>query len=68
MMPPKGWQSQAHVTWACQDHVVIPPKYRRKVLYGRRRRGLGPILRDLCRPKEIDLVEGKAMPDHIPMG
>ena len=36
-------------------------------LYGRMRRGIGPILRDLCRPKEIELVEGKAMPDHVPM-
>ncbi|HMB03013.1 MAG TPA: transposase [Isosphaeraceae bacterium] len=51
-----------------EDRVVILPKYRRKVLYGRGRWGLGPVLRDLCRPKEIELVEGKAMPDHIPMG
>jgi putative transposase len=57
------------VTWACKDHGVILPKYRRLVRYGRRWRGRGPILRDLCRPKEpkeIELVEGKAMPDHIP--
>ena len=31
------------------------------------RRGIGQILRDLCRQKDIGLVEGKAMPDPIPM-
>jgi putative transposase len=31
------------------------------------RRGVGQILRDLCRQKDIELVEGKAMPDHIHM-
>ena len=28
----KDWQSQAHVKWDCKYHVVILPKYRRKVL------------------------------------
>jgi putative transposase len=63
----KAWQSQAHVKWDCTDHVVILPKYRRKTLYGRRRRGIGQILRDLCRQKDIELAEGKTMLDHIPM-
>ena len=39
----KDWQSQAHVKWDCKYHVVIIPKYRRKVLYGRMRRGIGQI-------------------------
>jgi putative transposase len=63
----KDWQSQAHVKWECKYHVVIVPKYRRKVFYGRLRQQLGRILRDLCRQKGIGLVEGKAMPDHIHM-
>ena len=63
----KDWQSQAHVKWECKYHVVILPKYRKKVLYGRVRREVGRILRDLCRQKGLELVEGKAMPDHIHM-
>ena len=63
----KDWQSQAHVKWECKYHVVIIPKYRRKVLYGEVRRQLGDILRDLCRQGGIGLLEGKAMPDHIHM-
>jgi putative transposase len=47
------WQSQSHVRWECKYHVVIIPKYRRKVFYGRLRHQIGPILRDL-----VDLLEG----------
>ena len=63
----KDWQSQAHVKWECKYHVVILPKYRRKTLYGRVRREVGRILRDLCRQKGLELVEGHAMRDHIHM-
>ena len=59
------WQSQSHVRWDCKYHVVIVPKCRRKLLYGKLRRQIGDILRDLCRQKQIDLVEGHAMPDHV---
>ena len=61
----KDWRSQAHVRWDCKYHVVICPKYRKRKLYGSTRRKVGEILRDLCRQKEIELVEGKAMPDHV---
>ena len=63
----KDWQSQAHVKWDCKYHVVIVPKYRRNVFYGKMRRRIGEILRDLCRQKDVVLVEGNAMPDHIHM-
>ncbi len=63
----KDWQSQAHVKWECKYHVAILPKYRKKVLFGKLRRQIGAILRDLCRQKEVELVEGKAMPDHVHM-
>ncbi len=63
----KDWQSQAHVKWECKYHVVILPKYRKKELFGRTRKAIGKILRELCRQKEVELVEGKAMPDHIHM-
>jgi len=54
----KDWQSQAHVGWECKFHVVIVPKYRKKRLYGDVRRQVGEILRDLCRQKGVELLEG----------
>jgi putative transposase len=59
------WQSLSHVRWDCKYHVVIIPKYRRKVFSGRLRRQIGVILRDLCRQRGIELVEGHAMPNHV---
>jgi putative transposase len=63
----KDWRSLAHVKWDCQYHVVIVPKYRRKAFYGKLRRKVGEILRELCQQKEVEIVEGNAMPDHIHM-
>ena len=59
------WQSLSHVRWDCKYHVVIVPKFRKKVLYGRLRRQVGAILRELCRQRGIELVEGHAMADHV---
>ena len=63
----KEWQSQAHVKWECKYHVVFVPKYRHKVFFGRLRVRIGGILRELCRQKAIEVLEGHAMPDHIHM-
>ena len=63
----KDWQSQAHVRWECKFHVVIIPKYRKKRLYGDLRRQVGEILRDLCRQKGVELLEGHLCCDHVHM-
>ena len=54
----RDWRSQAHVKWECKFHVVILPKYRKKVIYGRLRRNIGAILRELCRHKGVELEAG----------
>jgi putative transposase len=59
------WQSLAHVRWECKYHVVIIPKYRRKVFYGHLRRQIGRILRELCEQRGVELLEGKAAVDHV---
>ena len=46
-------QSLSHVRWDCKYHVVIVPKYRRRLLYGKFRSDVGRILRDLCRQKGV---------------
>ncbi|MEM7128362.1 MAG: IS200/IS605 family transposase [Chloroflexota bacterium] len=59
------WQAQSHAKWDCKYHVVFIPKYRQKVMYGRLRKAIGKIIRELCRQKGVELLEGHAMPDHI---
>ena len=61
------WQSLSHVRWDCKYHVVIVPKYRKKTLYGKFRHQVGDVLRDLCRQRGVELLEGHLMPDHIHM-
>ena len=60
-------ESLAHTKWNCKFHIVFAPKYRRQVVYGRLRTEIGKILRELCRRKEIEILEAEACPDHIHM-
>ena len=62
-----GTYSLAHTRWKCQYHIVFTPKYRRKIIYGALRVEIGKILRELCRRKEVEIIEAHAMPDHIHM-
>ena len=41
------------------------PTEGQRVFYGGMRRRIGTILRDLCRQRGVELIEGRAMPDHI---
>ncbi len=61
----REWQSQSHVRWYCRYHVVWVPKYRKRVMFGQSRRGIGTILRELCQRHGVELVEGHALPDHV---
>ena len=59
--------SLSHTRWKCQYHIVIIPKYRRKVIYKEIRKDIGEILRKLCDYKHVEIIEAHAMPDHIHM-
>ena len=49
--------SLAHLKWNCKYHIVFAPKYRRKVFYGQKRLDIGAILRELCKWKEVNILE-----------
>ena len=57
--------SLSHTQWECKYHIVFVPKYRRKVFYGQKRYEIGQILRELCKWKGVNMLEGEACPDHI---
>jgi len=59
--------SLAHTTWRCKYHVVFAPKYRRRLIFGKLRTDIGKILRELCKRKEVEIIEAQACPDHIHM-
>ncbi|XID93042.1 IS200/IS605 family transposase [Paenibacillaceae bacterium WGS1546] len=57
--------SLAHTRWNCKYHIVFAPKYRRQVIYGKLKREIGKIIRELCERKGVEIHE--ACPDHIHM-
>lgn len=61
----REWESQSHAKWYCRYHIVFIPKYRQKPIYGRLRKDIGKLLRELCVKEGVELLEGHAMSDHI---
>ena len=59
--------SLAHTKWVCKYHIVFTPKYRRKIIYNQLRKDIMQILKDLCKWKGIEIIEGNMMPDHVHM-
>ena len=54
----REWKSQSHVKWYYKYHIVFSPKYRKKAMFGSLRKGVGKILRELCKQAGVELVEG----------
>ena len=59
--------SLAHTKWMCKYHIVFAPKYRRKIIFNQIRKDIGETLRELCKYKGVEIIEGHMMPDHIHM-
>jgi len=59
--------SLEHTKWRCQYYVVFAPKYRRMAIYGEIKADIGKILRQLCKQKEVEIIEAEACADHIHM-
>ena len=57
--------SLAHTKWVCKYHIVFTPKYRRKIIYYELRADILKIIKDLCKWKGVEIIEGHMMPDHI---
>ena len=58
-------QSLAHTKWMCKYHIVFTTKYRRKIIYLKLREDIKNIIKDLCKWKGVEILEGHMMPDHI---
>ncbi|MGH7867083.1 MAG: IS200/IS605 family transposase [Candidatus Dormibacteraceae bacterium] len=58
------YQSLSHWKWDGKYHGGFVSKRRRKVLFGKTRRQLGPIFQALAQQKECRILEGHLMPDH----
>lgn len=59
--------SLAYTTWNCKYHLVFAPKYKRQIIYGKYKKSIGQIIRDLCERKGVVIHEANECPDHIHM-
>ena len=57
--------SLAHTKWVCKYHLVFTPKYRRKIIYYELRKDIQQIIKDFCKWKGVEIIEGNMMPDHV---
>ena len=59
-----GGNRLAHTKWVCKYHIVFTPKYRRKIIYKELRKDIQQIIKDLCKWKGVEIIEGHMMPDQ----
>jgi putative transposase len=60
-------KSLAHTKWMYKYHIVFTPKYRRKIIYNEIKKDIVEILKDLCKWKGVEIIEGNATVDHVHM-
>ena len=53
------YESLTHTKWRCQYHIVITPKYRRQIIYGRYKAKIGKILRTICERYDVEILEAQ---------
>ncbi len=66
-MTVSSYESLTHSKWDCKYHIVFIPKCRKKVLYGRVRRFLGPVFHELAAQRGSTILEGHMVQDHVHM-
>ena len=56
-----------HSRFDCKYHIVFVPKMRRRKLYGKIRKFLGPVFHELAGQRGSKIVEGSMVQDHVHM-
>ncbi len=62
-----SYESLSHSKWECKYHVVFIPKCRKKELYGKIKKFLGPVFHELARQRECEIIKGNMAGDHVHM-
>jgi putative transposase len=61
------YESLSHSKWDCKYHIVFVPEGRKKNLYGKVRRFLGPVFHELASQRRSQILEGHMVQDHVHM-
>jgi putative transposase len=60
-----SFKKLAHAIWECKYHLVWCPKYRFQILKGEIGCSTRDIIRELCKWKDLEIVEGNVQIDHV---
>jgi putative transposase len=66
-MTTSSYNSLSHSKWDCKYHIVFIPKGRKKLLYGKIRKFLGPVFHELASQRGSTIMEGHMVKDHVHM-
>ena len=61
------YESLSHSKWDCKYHIVFVAKGRKKELYGKVRKFLGPVFHELAGQRRSQMLEGHMVQDHVHM-
>jgi putative transposase len=62
-----SYGSLSHSKWDCKYHIVFIPKGRKKELYEKIRKFLGPVFHKMAEQKGCAIEEGHMVQDHVHM-
>jgi putative transposase len=66
-MTTSSYESLSHSKWDCKYHIVFVPKCRKKELYGKIRKYLGPLFHELAAQRNCKILEGHMVQGHVHM-
>ena len=61
----KDYRRGAHTVYRIHYHFIFIPKYRKPVLRNEVGRRLRELIREICRGKDIEIIQGHVRPDHV---
>lgn len=50
----------SHSAYRCQHHIVFTPKLIRKEIYGKPKKDIGEIIRNLCEQEGVEITEAES--------
>lgn len=59
------YKSNNNILFSCKYHVVFCPKYRRSVLVRGVDIRLKELIKEICEPLNVEILEMEVMPDHV---
>ncbi len=57
-MTTSSYESLSHSKWDCKHHAVFIPKNRKRALYGKIRKCLGPVFHKLAAQRGSKILKG----------